>query len=154
MSTLRQHLTFIQKTMDNKIKLYDNSAFLRVELKNTKARSAWKRGVKVLADFLIDNLNSFIRCGDIGEITVQNLEKILLNGAENWREYSYGGSAFIYDSEIAEALCTPSELRKCTRKDGTLRNPNGRENWLDCQARALYQAYRLLKNIQRNYKPL
>lgn len=137
-----------------KIKLYDNYAFLRSQLEKKKARSAWRKGVKTLADHLIDNLDSAIRDGYVSEITVQNLEEILLNGAENWRAYSYGGSAYIYDSEIAEALCTPSELRKCTRKDGSLRNPNRGENWLDCQARALTQAFYLLKNIQRNYKPL
>lgn len=140
--------------MNIKTTLYDNSAFLRVELKNTKARSAWKRGVKAFADSLIDNLNEFIRCGDVSKITVQNLEKILLNGAENWEQYSYGGCAHIYNEEIANALCCPSEIKKLSRKDGSLRNPNGRENWLDCQSRALYQACRILKNLQRNYKPL
>lgn len=43
----------------------------------------------------------------------------------------------MYDGDIAERLCTPSELRKT--RGGEL-NPNCRESWLDVQARALYRA--------------
>ena len=35
----------------------------------------------------------------------KELEKILLNGAENWNQYSYGGCALIYDTDIAVTLC-------------------------------------------------
>lgn len=43
----------------------------------------------------------------------------------------------IYDSDIAERLCNPSELKKTRNGE---RRPNGREEWLDTQARALFQA--------------
>ncbi len=36
----------------------------------------------------------------------------MLNGASNWRQFSYGGSALIYNEEIAERLCSPSEFKK------------------------------------------
>ena len=62
---------------------------------------------------------------------------VLLNGARDWREYSYGGCALIYDGDIAARVCTPSELR---RTHGGQRDPNPRETWLDVQARALCQA--------------
>ena len=73
--------------------------------------------------------------------SVADLKKELLNGAANWREYSYGGCALIYDSEIAELLCAPSEYRKT--REGQ-RAPNSRETWLDVQARALGQAASLI----------
>lgn len=72
--------------------------------------------------------------------------KALLNGADNWRQYSYGGCALIYDSDIAETLCSPSELKKVKGGD---RQPNSRESWLDVQARALYQAERLIVRIAK-----
>lgn len=64
----------------------------------------------------------------------------MMNGAKNWKEYSYGGCALIYDKDIAETLCTPSELK---RKRGGELQPNSTETWLDVQARALYQASRV-----------
>lgn len=101
----------------------------------TPARSAWAKGVKDYAILIIERL-------EMTEITPEDVaKKMLLNGTENWGQYSYGGCALIYDEEIAKSLCTPSELRKVTRKDGTIRqNANSRENWLDVQARALFQA--------------
>ena len=71
----------------------------------------------------------------------KSLEEDFLNGAENWKEYSWGGCSLIYDQDIAQRLCTPSELKKT--KNGT-RKPNKQEEWLDTQARALYQAYRMI----------
>ena len=99
------------------------------------ARSAWEKGVKDYAVMILEYL-------DVEDITRDDISnKMLLNGAENWMQYSYGGCALIYDGDIAKSLCTPSELRKVTRKDGTVRqNANSRENWLDVQARALFQA--------------
>ena len=43
----------------------------------------------------------------------------------------------IYDGDIAERLCCPSELKKTRNGE---RRPNSREEWLDVQARALRQA--------------
>ena len=105
-------------------------------LKKEKARSAWSRGVIRYARELLDNIK------DDEKIT----EECLLNGAENWKEYSYGGCALIYDKDICHRLCTPGEIKKT--KDGA-RRPNKHENWLDTQARALYQAVRLIIKIKR-----
>lgn len=98
-------------------------------------RSAWNRGVVRYAMELMNDV-------DGKEIT----EKNLLKGTDNWKEYSYGGSALIYDVDICHRLCTPSEIKKT--KDGE-RRPNKQENWLDTQARALYQAARLIMKIKR-----
>lgn len=109
-------------------------------IEETKTRSAWDRGVKEYATELIDYLdNNFIE-----ELNSINCEKMLLNGASNWSQYSWGGCSLIYNSDIAERLCNPSELKKT--RNGEWR-PNKNEEWLDVQARALYQAYRLIKRI-------
>ena len=98
-------------------------------------RSAWNRGVVRYAMELMNDV-------DGKEVT----EKNLLGGADNWREYSYGGCALIYNNEICHRLCTPSEIKKT--KDGE-RNPNKHETWIDVQTRALYQAARLIMKIKR-----
>ena len=104
-------------------------------LEKEKARSAWKIGVIQYAFDILDNMEE-------GEVT----EKHLLNGARSWKEYSYGGSALIYDVDICHRLCTPSEIKKTRNGE---RRPNKQENWLDTQARALYQAARLIMKIKR-----
>ena len=68
----------------------------------------------------------------------------MLNGAQDWNKYSWGGSSLIYDGDIAERLCTPSELKKTRNGE---RRPNGREEWLDTQARALHQAAKRVYTI-------
>lgn len=104
------------------------------------ARSAWLKGVRIYAVEMIESLEN-------DEIQVSHLERELLGGAINWQESSEGGNHLIYDSDIAERLCTRSELRK--RKGGE-RNPSTRETWLQCQARALSQAARTIVKIARN----
>jgi hypothetical protein len=104
------------------------------KLNATKAASAWKRGVKDYALELVESAEV--------ELTPENVKAILLNGAKDWSNYSYGGCSSIYDTDIAERLCTPSELKR--KKGGDLQ-PNTRETWLDVQARALFQAFNLIK---------
>jgi hypothetical protein len=103
------------------------------------ARSAWKRGVRAYALEMIESAESQLAA-------VPDLKKELLIGATNWREYSYGGCALIYDSEIAELLCSPSEYRKTRQGE---RAPNARETWLDVQARALGQAATLIATVSK-----
>lgn len=76
--------------------------------------SAWNKGGKNYAEALIDDLPDdycfyFDSCTDL-EKHFKILKKFLLNGADNWHQYSYYGNAYIYDEDIALALCTPSEL--------------------------------------------
>ena len=97
-----------------------------------KQKSAWKKGVYTYAYELAEEA-----AGRTWLKTPKTIEEALLNGAPSWAEYSDGGSSLIYDADIAERLCTPSELRRSL--DGK-RNPNRRERWLDVQARALTQA--------------
>lgn len=112
----------------------------QLTIKSEKGRSAWDRGVAVYATMLLESFEGDDFVGSPAD------RKALLNGADNWRQYSYGGCALIYDSDIAETLCSPSELKKVKGGD---RQPNSRESWLDVQARALYQAERLIVRIAK-----
>ena len=100
----------------------------------TPAYSAWRRGVKTYALEMLDGIED-----GFSQVS-------LLNGAQNWRAYSYGGCSLIYDADIAERLCAPSEYAK-TRQGQ--RAPNSRETWLDVQARALGQAATLIATVVR-----
>lgn len=113
--------------------------------------SAWGRGVKAYAIDLLDELKQAAdyegEALQLDGASFEQFEKMALNGAEDWRAYSWGGCAFIYDGDIAARLCTKSELKKT---DNGEKQPNSREQWLDVQARALYQASRLLYKAMRN----
>ena len=104
-------------------------------------RSAWSRGVTAYAVELVELLDDG---ADLSNETLLN--KALLNGAGDWHQYSEGGCALIYDADIAERLCPPSELK---RVRGGERAPNGRETWLDVQARALWQAHKVVERAWR-----
>lgn len=98
-------------------------------------RSAWAKGVRAYAQDLLENLNP------AEEYNREMLHKALLNWAEDWEMYSNGGCALVYNSDIAERLCTPSELRKT---ENGYKDPNRYESWIDVQTRALYQAERII----------
>lgn len=104
-------------------------------------RSAWSRGVKAYAVELVEGLDDG---ADLANETM--LQKELLNGASSWAQYSEGGCALCYDVDIAERLCSPSELR---RNKWGMRAPNCRENWIDVQARALWQAHKVIETVWR-----
>lgn len=104
-------------------------------------RSAWSRAVHAYAVELVESLDS---SADLSNEEL--LRKALLNGASDWQQYSEGGCALVYDSDIAERLCSASELKRCK---GGERHPNSRETWIECQARALFQASRLINRAFR-----
>lgn len=114
-------------------------AMENVQLVKIASRSAWKKGV---ADAAFDLLEDFE--GEELPATVKELEKALLNGCESWEQYSYYGNALCYNYQIAKRFCTPSEYQK--KHEGAL-PPNNSENWIELQARALCQAFRLIKAL-------
>ena len=122
---------------------------LKQAMASEKPRSAWGRGVKEYAEELIEELEEAIRGGYYTEDKLTDraaLKTQLLNGAKDWSQYSWGGSSLVYDGDIAERLCSPSELKKVK---GGERGPNSREEWLDVQARALTQAANLIVRLAR-----
>lgn len=104
-------------------------------------RSAWSRAVRLYATELVESLDD---SADLSNETL--LVKALLNGANTWQQYSEGGCSLVYDADIAERVCSPSELKRCK---GGERPPNARENWIECQARALWQAASLVRRAWR-----
>lgn len=119
--------------MTNIEKLYQS-------IESEKQRSAWGKGVTQYALEMVEQLGEQINGGYFEELDLTESKKVraaLLNGAADWSQYSWGGCSLIYDSDIAERLCSPSELKKTRNGE---RRPNSREEWLDTQARALFQA--------------
>ena len=119
---------------------------IRSQLESRKDRSAWQKGVTVYALELLDVLEERARYEGRNPAPGPECREWLLNGAQNWNQYSWGGSSLIYDCDIAERLCTPSELKKTRHGE---RRPNSREEWLDTQARALYQASCMISRLYR-----
>lgn len=117
------------------------------ELEAHKDRSAWGRGVNAYALELVEELRERAAYEGRNPEPGKECREWMLNGAQDWAQYSWGGSSLIYDGDIAERLCTPSELKK-TRHGG--RRPNSREEWLDTQARALTQACNRVARIYRS----
>lgn len=124
----------------------------RKALEARKDRSKWNKAVTEDAIGLLDTVNDV--CENItrkysettegGHVHTLDMFKsratlidAMLNGAKDWSEYSWSGCALIYNSDIAEHYCTPSELK---RTRGGEWRPNRNEEWLDVQARALRQA--------------
>ena len=122
---------------------------IRENITNTACRSAWDRGVKEYALELVDELDNSITGGWIDADVIKSprmLERALLNGADSWSQYSWGGCALIYGGDIAERLCNASELKRTNYGE---RRPNASEEWLDTQARALYQAANMICRFAR-----
>lgn len=105
-----------------------------------RGRSAWSRGVRQYAREMVERLDPDT------VLTRATVRRVVLDGATDAREYSEGGCALIYDSDIAERLCAPSEVH---RKKGGALPPNREETWLDVQTRAINQALALIHAMVR-----
>ena len=117
---------------------------MEADLKARKDRSAWNKGVTVYALELVEELRDRAAYEGRNPENGKECRDWMLNGASDWSEYSWGGSSLIYDGDIAERLCNPSELKKTRYGE---RRPNSREEWLDTQARALHQAAKRVYTI-------
>lgn len=73
-----------------------NAASAVIESKPT--RSAWKRGVKAYALELLENLAE-LNADQFADPTA--VRAALLNGAQIWKQYSWGGCALIRNRDIA-----------------------------------------------------
>ena len=117
------------------------------ELEAQKDRSAWGRGVNAYALELVEELRERAAYEGRNPEPGKECREWMLNGAQDWAQYSWGGSSLIYDGDIAERLCTPSELKKTRHGE---RRPNSWEEWLDTQARALTQACNRVARVYRS----
>lgn len=122
-------------------------ARIREEIENTRFRSAWDNGVKLYAlDILGDYSEMLDYAKETGDYAPRFLESVLLNGANDWLAYSEGGLSLVYDKDIAERLCSPSEMKRKTSRSGMILPPSRIETWIQVQGRALNQAWRLLRD--------
>lgn len=134
---------------------------IRFELNAQKPRSQWRRGVRRYALDLCENLKesgdgdlSFVDrvfCG-LAKPEIKNWAVLIADAA---KEYS-NGSSLIYARDIAERLCTYSEIKRATRKDAPKPHvvylkdrPNARESWIDIQSRAIYQAFFAIQDVAK-----
>jgi hypothetical protein len=117
---------------------------IRKELEERKDRSAWNKGVTVYALELLEVYEGRADYEGRDAEDRKEFKEWIKNGADSWEGYSWGGSSLIYNGDIADRLCCPSELKKTRNGE---RRPNNREEWLDVQARALYQASKRLLNV-------
>lgn len=123
---------------------YFETIIARIE--NQKAQSAWNKAIKEDARTIVE---TFVEGRDENELNSfvsdpNKREKLLLNGAVDWKQYSEGGNHLFSNYDIANHYCAPSEFKRT--KEGS-RNPNGDETWLDVQSRALYQAAAMILRI-------
>ncbi|WP_373436498.1 hypothetical protein [Metamycoplasma equirhinis] len=130
--------------------------FLKSEINNLKMQkqSKWNLGVFEYALELAENLEYeliYIKQNKLSEQIILN-ENFLLNGAKNWKEFSNGGSSLIYNEDIANRLATKSDKAKYyNKKNNYWKEPSATETWLDVQARALFQASKLILELQEQY---
>lgn len=70
-------------------------------LEARKDRSAWNKGVTAYAINLLDQYQERAEYEGREAASRKELEEWLLNGASTWGEYSWGGSALIYNGDVA-----------------------------------------------------
>lgn len=131
------------------MKEYSATTFekMNAALEARKDRSAWNKGVTLYAFELVQELQERAKYERRNPEPGAECKLWMLNGAQDWEQYSWGGSALIYNGDIAERLCCPSELKKTRNGE---RRPNSREEWLDTQARALHQAASRVLRLYRS----
>lgn len=113
-----------------------------IKTQTTKGRSCWSKGVAMYA---LELLASAEERGHTDLSLNSNLANILLNGAQNWKQYSEGGCSLVSDHDIATRLCSPAEITKYYHGNPCGKRPNRSEaTWIDTQSRALFQAARLI----------
>jgi len=117
-------------------------AEIYAEINSRPARSAWNKGVRDYAAELFDFYARESKgLADSDILTEKVTEADLLNGAQDWNEYSYGGSSLIYDADICKRLCTKRERER--KHDGEL-SPGKGATWLGLQGLALMQASKIV----------
>lgn len=153
------------KTVENTIYFTILTAVLTALQNQKPARSRWDRAViEDAIDMLHEAIENLTDNPDEAPRNLTELTAELLNVGtstiKSWggddghggikdlyqcaHESSWGGSHLCYDYDIARHYCTPSELKRT--RDGA-RRPNAREEWLDVQARAIYQALKKIRGL-------
>lgn len=111
-------------------------------------RSKWRRAIKEDALYIIDSMQEALNINDTDTLpeSVQELKAIALNGAEDWKQYSWGGCALVYNDTIKAHYLTDSEIR---RHRGEIFEGM---HLLDLQAWALSQAWQMVLDAFRRIR--
>ena len=131
-------------TMTNTVKTPKTYSEIYTILIQEKPRSAWSRGVNIIA---MDIVSQILENADGNDAPhYYNVSDFCQEfyGA-SLREAVDGGCFLIYDFDIAKNFCTPSKLKRT--KNGEY-NPNRAGTWLDVMYHGAYQAIRHIITIQ------
>lgn len=112
------------------------TAQLITTIKGQRVRGDWGKGVKLYALEIVEETGL-----DEFPDNPAEFKKILLNGAKDWEQYSYGACSLWYDEDIAQRLCTDRALK--ANKNGQ-KSPSKGKTWLDVQTSALDSACKLV----------
>ena len=88
-------------------------AEIKETLETRKDRSAWNKGVTIYSLELLEEYAERAAYEGRQAANTAEFKEWLKNGASDWDQYSWGGSSLIYNSDIAERLCCPSESLSC-----------------------------------------
>ena len=95
----------------------ESERFFKNEPKSHK--SQWERAVRAYRGELFESIfdmspKALIKAFrfDSYEGARKNIEKLLMNGAESWKEYSRGGCSLCYNEDIKKRLFSPSVAKK------------------------------------------
>lgn len=105
------------------------------KLQARKDRSAWDSGVTQYAIEIVEH------CGK-EELDGKDYYEALLNGAEDWRAYSFGACSLICDEDICRRLYSPSMQKRYRYGE---KEPSNIDTWLDVQTLALRRACRRVR---------
>lgn len=113
------------------------------KIEQSPARGAWARGVRDYAYMVVESFMEGHGISMGAEVAIT--ERGALRGAKNWEAYSRGGFGLTYNHAICRALCPPYLQKRF--EDGQ-RDPSDKEDWCDVEARALHQAWDLVKRLK------
>lgn len=109
-----------------------------------KPRSAWARGVNNIAMNIVAEILENADGNDAPHFySVPDFVRHFYGAS--LREAVDGGCFLVYDYDIAENFCTPSELKRTKNAESNLNNA---ETWLDVMYRGAYQAIRHIITLQ------
>lgn len=108
-----------------------NKKEMMMKILESPAQTKWEKGVKQYA------LELATEAEEKEYLSEEEFGKALLNGAQDWRQYSYGGCSLINDDEIFCRLFTQTTLIK------------GKLGALDLQAQALKKACNLVMKLAK-----
>ena len=138
--------------MENKKDLLNYNNIIRT-LEEWKKHTSTKLDKAILDDAidLLDNLKET----SYQINTMKDVRKALLNGAQNWDQYSYGGCALIYDGDIADHYLSEDKKKDFKFKRGPEKGCWNGIKLLDFQATCLREANRTcLKAINIEWQRL